>query len=245
VKGNNLLIVIVVGLAGLVGGFLLANTLNRSELSELRAEAERLKSEQASGASRGVNANLSEEEISATIAQADRKRDDFQTQRNVGIAIYRYGAMKEDSQVIRRSITVLDRAIAIRPDDYDVLLSLGNANFDVGYFEKNNESLVKARGFYERALKIQPKDPNVRTDLALTYFLQTPEDLDNSVAEFKKSLEIDPRHEKTLQFLVQALAKQSRSEEALSYLEQLRAVNPGNESISKLESMINGQQPSE
>jgi tetratricopeptide (TPR) repeat protein len=243
VKGNNLLITIVVGLAGLVAGFLLANTLNRTELSTLRAETERLKTEQASGASRGVNANLSEEEISATIAQADRKPEDFQTQRNVGIAIYRYGAMKEESQIIRRSIIVLDRAAALRPDDYDVILTLGNANFDVGYFEKNNEALVKARSFYQKALEIQPSDPNVRTDLALTYFLQTPEDFDSAVTEFKKSLQLDPRHEKTLQFLIQALAKQNKRDEASTYLEQLRAVNPGNESISNLESMIKGSQP--
>ena len=241
-KGNNLLITIVVGLVGLVAGFLLANTINRTELTTLRAENETLKTAQESGASRGVDANLSDDEISATIAQADRKPEDFQTQRNVGVAIYRYGAMQEDPQVIRRSIVVLDRAAALRPDDYDVMLSLANANFDVGYFEKNNDSLAKARDFYDRALKARPNDANVQADLALTYFLHTPQDLDNSVAEFKKALQIDPRHEKTLQFLVQALAQQNRKDEAATHLAQLRAVNPANETIAKLESMINGQQ---
>ena len=244
-KGNNLSITIIVGLVGLVAGFLLANSLNRTELSTLRAESERLKSEGAGSGSRGSGGNLTEEEINATIAQADSKPNDFQTQRNVGIAIYRYGSLKQDPSVIKRAIVVLDRAAALRPDDYDVILSLGNANFDVGYFEKNNEALAKARGFYEKALQAKPDDANIRTDLGLTYFLQTPEDFDKSVTEFKKSLEKDPRHEKTLQFLVQALAKQNKIAEAGEYLQQLRSVNPTNETIIELESLINGEQPAE
>ena len=243
-KGNNLLITIVVGLVGLAAGFLLANTLNRSELSTLRAEAERRRGEEANG-SRNLGANLSDEEINATIAQADRSPNDFQTQRNVGIAIYRYGAMKQDAEVIKRSIAVLDRAASLRPDDYDVVLTLGNANFDVGYFEKDNTALAKARELYVKALKARPNDPNVRTDLGLTYFLETPPDFSSSVEEFKKALQTDPRHEKTLQFMVQALVKQNRNEEALEYLEQLRSVNPQNESIAELLAMIDGEQPAE
>ncbi|HVF29444.1 MAG TPA: tetratricopeptide repeat protein [Pyrinomonadaceae bacterium] len=237
------MITIVVGLVGLVAGFLLANTLNRNELSTLRADNERLKTNQASGSQAGLSGTLSEDELAATIAQADRKPDDFQTQRNVGVAIYRYGATKQDAQVIKRSIAILDRAIALRPDDYDVVLSLANANFDVGYFEKDNASLVKARTLYENALKAKPDDPNVRTDLGLTYFLQTPPDLEGSVNEFKKALEKNARHEKTLQFLVQALAKQNKMSEAADYLQQLRAVNPQNESIAELQSMVSTSQP--
>jgi hypothetical protein len=49
------------------------------------------------------------------------------------------------------------------------------------------------------------------TDLGLTYFLQTPPDYENAVAEFKKSLDKNPKHEKALQYIVQALARQNKS----------------------------------
>jgi tetratricopeptide (TPR) repeat protein len=241
VDRNNILIIIVAALAGLVAGFLLANSVNRNELSTLRAENESLKSGRPDAGAQNTQSTLTEEEIAATIARADQRPDDFQTQRSVGVAIYRYGAMKEDAKLIRRSIQILDRAVSLSPGDYDVILTLGHANFDVGYFEKNNESLARARTFYQKALAMKPNDPDVQTDMGLTYFLETPQDLENSVAEFRKSLASNPKHEKTLQFIVQALAKQNKISEASNYLDQLRTVNPRNESITELASMLAAQ----
>jgi len=234
-------IALVAALAGAAVGFVLANSINRSELSTLRAENERLKS--ATPTTGDSKNELTEEEISATIAQADSKPGDFDTQRNVGLAIYRYGAMKQDEKIVRNSVKILERATKLRPDDYDVILSLGNAYFDVGYFGKDNESLANARTFYGKALAAKPDNPDVMTDLGLTYFLQTPPDYENAVAEFKKSLDKNPKHEKALQYTVQALARQNKSGEASEYLDRLRAVNPKNQSIGELTSMLSGSQP--
>jgi tetratricopeptide (TPR) repeat protein len=243
VNRNNLLIVIVAALAGIVAGFLLANTMNRKELTTLRAENESLKGGRSDASGQNAKGTLTEQEIASTLARADEHPDDFQTQRNVGIAIYRYAAMKQDSGLIGRSIEVLDRALALEPDDYDVILSLGHANFDVGYFDKNNDALRRARTLYEKALILKPNDPDVRTDLGLTYFLETPPAFESSVAEFRKSLASNPKHEKTLKFIVQALAKQNNIAEASEYLDRLRSVNPKNEAITELASMIANQQP--
>ena len=95
----------------------------------------------------------------------------------------------------------------IEPDDYDVVLSLGNAYFDVGYFGKENEALQKAREYYYKGTCMQTRRCRLRTDLGLTYFLQTPPDYRSAVAEFEKSLADDPKHEKTLQFSCQTLVK--------------------------------------
>jgi tetratricopeptide (TPR) repeat protein len=240
---TNKLLIIVAALAGLVAGFLLANTINRNEMTTLRAENESLKSSGANAGTQGPNTDLTQEEIDATLARADQRPDDFQTQRSIGIAIYRYGAMKQDATVIERSIRVLDRAAALKPDDYDVILTLGHANFDVGYFNKNNEALKRARDLYIKVLAVKPNDVDVRTDLGLTYFLETPPNFDGSVAEFRKSLATDPKHEKTLQFIIQALARQGKYADASTYLEQLRAVNPKNELLGELASMIANPQP--
>jgi tetratricopeptide (TPR) repeat protein len=241
-NGRTAVFVLLGALGGLVAGFLIANSINRNELSTLRAENDRLKT-QSPQTAKDTRSDLTDEEINATIARADQNPNDFDTQRNVGVAIYRYGAMKQDEKLIRQSVRILERAVSLRPDDYDVILSIANANFDVGYFSKDNDSLASARNFYSKALAVKPENVDVRTDLGLTYFLQTPPDYDSASGEFKKSLEKNPKHEKTLQFMVQTLIKQNRSSEAQEYLERLRAVNPKNESIGELTAMLATSQP--
>jgi tetratricopeptide (TPR) repeat protein len=242
-NGRTNFFIFIAAVLGLAAGFILANSINRNELSVLRAENERLKTEGPVGTNPDAKAALTEDEINATIAKADQAPNDFDMQRNIGVAIYRYGAMKQDEKLIRQSVRILNRAATLRPEDYDVILSLANANFDVGYFTKDNASLTSAREFYGKALAEKPENVDVRTDLGLTYFLQDPPDLENAVAEFKKALDKNPKHEKTLQFMVQALIKQSKSAEASEYLERLRSVNPKNESLGELTSLLSGFQP--
>ena len=243
-NGRTTFFIFIAAVLGLTAGFILANSINRNELSVLRAENERLKTEGGAGVNPdGKAGSLTEDEIDATIAKADQSPNNFDIQRNIGVAIYRYGAMKQDEKLIRQSVRILDRAAALRPDDFDVILSLANANFDVGYFSKDNDALAKARNFYSKALVSKPENVDIRTDLGLTYFLQNPPDLDNAVSEFKKSLDTNPKHEKTLQFMVQTLIQQNKSTEASEYLERLRAVNPKNESIGELTAMLSGTQP--
>lgn len=239
---QTILIIIVAALGGLVGGFLLANAINRNEITTLRAEYERLKS-QPNAASNSSSTELSDEEIAATIQRADQNPNDFQIQRSHGIALYRYAAMKQNVDLLQQSARILERAASLQPNDYDVIIGLGNAHFDIGYFSKNNESLAKAREIYTKGLAMKPGDVEVRTDVGLTYFLETPPNLESAAAEFRKSLEKNPRHEKTLQFLVETLAKQNKTSEAAEYLDKLRSVNPQNQSIAELNSLIVNAQP--
>jgi len=239
---RNFLIAIIAGVVGLVAGFIFSNSINRNEISSLRSENELLKSDPAASAKRADN-ELTSEEIQATVKRADASPADFQTQRNVGVAIYRYAVMKQDTELLQHAIRIMERAIALRPDDYDVSLSLGNAYFDVGYFGKNNDAFAQARKFYTKVLAVKPNNADVLVDVGLSYFLQTPPDYELALREFRRSLEIDPKHERTLQFAVQALIKQNKSAEASEHLERLRTVNPQNESIGELTSMLANAQP--
>ena len=238
---------IAAGLAGLVAGFLLANAVNRNEISTLRAETEQLRKNGATAPTAQTNSSttLSDEEINATIQRADQNATDFQTQRSHGIALYKYGAMKQDVKLLQQSIRILDRAMSLKSDDYDVTITLGNAHFDIGYFSKDNESLAKAREVYAKGLAARPGDVDVQTDVGLTYFLETPPNLDMAAREFKKSLDKNPNHEKTLQLMIQTLAKQSKTSEANEYLDKLRTLNPGSSSIAELSDMITNPKPTE
>ncbi len=242
-NGRRFLIALIAFAAGVVGGFLLANSINRNELLTLRAENDGLKSERATGSGSDAKMSLTDEEIAATVARADQNPGDLQIQRSHGIALYRYGAIKQDQALLQQSVRILERAATLEPKDYDVIVGLGNANFDIAYFAKNNDGFVKAREFYAKALAIKPNDVDVRTDVGLTYFLETPPDLERSVVEFRKSLTANPKHEKTLKFIVEALIRQNKSTEAAEYLEKLRVVNPRNESIAELTSMLAQTQP--
>ena len=178
------------------GGFLLANALNRNELNTIRAEIERLKNSSPQDKS---EVSLSDEEIRQKIAEADKNPENFNFQKNLGLALYRYATMKQDAQLLAEVARLLTRANQKDEKDYEVLITLGNCYFDIGYIKKNNENLTKAREFYQKALTQKPNDVDVRTDLGLTYFLVNPPETDKALAEFQKSLQTNPKHEKTLQ----------------------------------------------
>ena len=229
-RSSSIWIAIVAGIVCFVAGFSFANYLNRSELTSLRGEAERLKTAQTSEASQ---LTLTDEEISAKLAEAEQNSSNFAFQKNLGLGLYRYGAIKQDKAVIEKALPVLVRAYGLDSSDYDVIVGLGNAYYDIGYFGKDNGSLERSRQFYNRALEKRPEDIEVRTDLGLTYFLQDPPDYDTAIAEFEKSLAIDPKHEKTLSFAALALKRQNK--ETTKYSDVLRSVNPNSPTLREID----------
>jgi tetratricopeptide (TPR) repeat protein len=224
-------------LAAFAGGFLLANALNRSEIEKLRSENSRLSSSDRT-ADKSSDTALSDDEIKAKISQADSDPTNFQYQRNLGIALYRYASMKQDTRLLAEATRIIDRAAALKQDDRELIVARGNAHFDTGLVKKDNSELETARGCYEQALKLKADDSDVQTDLGLTYFLFDPPDIERAVSDFKKSIAIDPRHEKSLVFLIQALSKQQKSDEAKQYLAKLKSINPNNEALAGLTSLV-------
>jgi len=75
------------------------------------------------------------------------------------------------------------------PTDAVTRVQLANMYFDAGRFQEAAE-------WYEAALKIHPKDVNASTDLGIAYYYMN--DPDKALAQFDRSLAIDPAHAKTL-----------------------------------------------
>ena len=75
------------------------------------------------------------------------------------------------------------------PTDAVTRVQLGNMYFDAGRFPE-------AVDWYQQALKITPKDVNASTDLGIAYYYMN--DPDKALAQFERSLAIDPAHAKTL-----------------------------------------------
>ena len=221
-----------------VGGFLLANSINRGEITILRGENERLKTTGQPDQGNGDDLTLSNQEIEQKLAEAEQNAGNFQYQRNLGLALYRYSAMKQDPELVDKAIPVLERANTLNSSDHDVIVGLANAYFDKGYLRKDNASFETSRTFYAKALAQKPNDKEVRTDLGLTYFLYQPPDYTAAADNFKQSLKIDPKHEKSLQFLIQALVKNGRNEEASKYFATLRSINPSNPTLQEFASLL-------
>lgn len=213
---------------------MLANALNRNELNSLRAENERSKNTQNTSRQNETENALSDEEIRQKISEADRNPKNFAFQKGLGLALYRYASVKQDTKLLEEVARLLNRANEIDSKDYDVIVALGNLYFDVGYFKKNNEDFYKAREFYQKALVQKPNDTDVRTDFGLTFYLTDPPETDKAIAEFQKSLQTNSKHEKTLQVLTQALISQNKAAEAERYLALLREVNQNNENLPEL-----------
>jgi len=75
------------------------------------------------------------------------------------------------------------------PRDARVRIELGNVYFD-------SERFADASRWYEAALAIEPSNVNASTDLGISYYYMNQPD--RALAQFQRSLEIDPLHTKTL-----------------------------------------------
>lgn len=228
-----------------IGGFILANGLNRSEMDKLRAESASLQKASNTGQER-INSNrntsddisLSEEEIKQKIAEAENSPKNFEFQKKLGIGLYKYAAMKRDNALLTDAEKLLNRANQLDSRDYDVTVALGNLNFDLGFFKNEYERFEKARKYYESALMQKPDDVEVRTEIGMTYLLQNPSDTRKAISELQRSLEKDPNHEKSLYFLTQAFLKEGNDAEAEKTLGKLKEINPETPSLEEVRNQL-------
>jgi tetratricopeptide (TPR) repeat protein len=221
------------------GGFLLANALNKSELDILKAENERLKNIQNEDNESESEFTLAAEEIRKRIEEADLNPANIAFQKNLGIALYRYAIIKRDADLLDDVSRLLERVYKTENRDYETIVTLGNIYSDIGYYKKENEKFAKAREYYREALEQKPNDIDIRTYYGLTYFYETPPETEKALMEFQKSIKDDPKHEKTLQALTEALLSQNKNEEAERYLSKLREVNRDNPAINELSTQLN------
>jgi tetratricopeptide (TPR) repeat protein len=236
-RGKLILFTLIGVLIGFIAGFLVANSINRSEINNLKSDVGKTNSADLPSQD-STKETLSTEEIRAKINEADENPENLTYQKNLGLALYRYGAIKNDPEIIAQAARLLDRAIKLSPDDVDLIIGSGNAWFDIGYIKKDNQSFEKARSLYEKVLSNKPNDVGVRTDLGMTYFLETPPNDQKAVEEFRRSLAVDPKNEKALEFIVQSYSRLGDAENARKYLSMLKEANPSNPAIAGLSSQI-------
>ena len=229
-----------------IGGFLLANALNRKELENLRGEVGRLKNPSQSTVENNSEPSLSEEEIRQKIEEADKNPENIDYQKGLGMALYRYASMKQEPRWLKDIARLLSRVYEKNPKDYNAIISLGNIYFDIAETgagssvsdEEKNQALEKSREFYQKALEMNPNDAAIRTEMGMTYLLENPPKNDKAIGEFQKSLQISPKNEKALENMTRAFLNSGKTKEAEEFLGKLKEVHPQNSSIPDLDARL-------
>jgi tetratricopeptide (TPR) repeat protein len=213
---------------GFLLGFFIANSVSQnfaSTAAPATASARPLGPEEASAdlppnhPDIGASASASAAEQAAT-EKAGRAPQDFAAQFEAGKIFY-------DSKKYEQAALYLERALAINPQDVEALTLMGNTKYD-------SQDYVAAADFYERALAVKPDDPNIRTDFGLTFFLRRPPDPERAIAEYRKSLAIDPKHELSWQNLAAAAVYMKDKPTANEALDKLASINPQNPALGSL-----------
>lgn len=153
-------------------------------------------------------------EAQGAMSKADAAPKDFAAQVKAGEVFYNLHDYK-------KAALYLDRALAIKPADFDALVLAGNNRYDDKDFEG-------AARFYERALAVNPNSPDVRTDYGNTFYMRTPPDFDRAIAEYRKSVAVDPRHANSWKNIASAAIQKRDRAAAAEAVERLAAVEPNN-----------------
>lgn len=233
---NTLAYIVVAAVAGFVAGFWLANSINRAAVNTPAPGT--LAAGLTPSPAASPTDDLSAQEIRDKILEADQNPSNLKFQKDLGIGLYQYGAMKRDVGLLTESVRILDRARMLNEKDAEILVALGNAYFDIGFFRKDAVSFQKARDTYTKALDLKPGDPDVSTDLGITYYLQQPPDLNKAAIELARVSAANPNHERSLQFLIKVYVAQNKREEAQRTLARLKTLNPNNSALDELESEV-------
>lgn len=225
---DNILFGIVGLLAGLIIGFMFANSVNKGAIATTATPAGTTQNgplpEGHPNVPGSQQSMANAPEVQAAIDKAKAEPDNFDAQ--VKAAEFYYQIQRFDG-----AIEFLKRANQLKPDDYDVVVHLGNASFDSDKYDD-------AEKWYTQALSKKPDDVNVRTDLGLVFMFREPANYDRAIQEFKRSLEYNPNHPQTLQNLTVAYTKKGDSAGASATLAKLETIDKSNPAIARLRSDI-------
>jgi tetratricopeptide (TPR) repeat protein len=228
---DNILFGIVGLLAGLIIGFMFANSVNKGALASTAMPATAQTGNlppghpdvppgSATGSTGQSQMGATAPQVQAAIEKAKAEPTNFDAQ--VKAAELYYQIQRFDG-----AIEFLKKANELQPENYDVLVQLGNANFDSDLYEV-------AEKWYEAALVKKPDQAEVRTDYGLTFMFRDKPDYDRAINEFNRAISADPNQVQAIQNLTVAYTKKGDAARAKASLEKLTRLDPSNTAIAKL-----------
>lgn len=228
---DNILYAITGIIAGLIIGFLFANSYMRSELATGNVSA-------ATAMPSNSNMPVGHPDISGQ-QQSSPISPDFQPAIDTAKANpTNFEAQMKAAELLNQSekydeaIEFLKVANKLKPDDYETIVNLGNVSFDSGKFDE-------AEKWYLVALEKKNDDTNVRTDLGLSFVFREKPNYDRAIQEFNVVLEQNPNHIQALQNSIVAYLKKGDALKAKENLAKLESVDPKNRALPSLKEQLN------
>jgi tetratricopeptide (TPR) repeat protein len=134
-------------------------------------------------------------------------------------------------QQLKAAAEAAARAADQSPKDFDAQVKAAATYMDADEYEK-------ATGFLQRATELQPENLDVRSELAVAYFMHDPPQGDKAVAELRRNLQTDPNHLPSLHNLTRMLVDLGKLDEAEATLAKLEKVKPDYEQLPQLRAEI-------
>ena len=229
---QNILFTIIGLLAGFIGGFVLANSLNRSSalqnpVAQIPSGAPNNPQIQSADIKENPNGAMVPQ-VAETLEKADKEPKNFAAQ-------IQAGQMYARIQNTAKANEYLQRAVEAHQDKFEDLATLGNGFFDLKNFEE-------AEKWYAKALEKNPDDVDVRTDLGSTFMERANPDIERAIKEYQTSLAKNPNHENTLFNLTIALTRKGDTGGAQQTLEKLEKINPISPMLANLKQRLSANQ---
>jgi tetratricopeptide (TPR) repeat protein len=246
-KKSNLMSAVLGLVAGLIIGFMGANSINKSAYEVQPATPPSANAPNSNpalpkdhppiGTSAGEQAPNAQggprPEVAAAIEKARAQPQNYEAQMTAADLYYQIQRFDEAAKFY-------EAAAKLKPSEVEPMIKAGNAYFDDAQMAAKNDDnrtatprFVLAEKWYTQALQKEPRNITVRTDLGLTFFLREPPELERAIREYKTALSIDPNHEITLQNLTVAYKAGGDQANYQATLEKLKKVNPGNPVVMK------------
>lgn len=166
-------------------------------------------------------------QVAQTIERAKSNPRDFDAQRDAATVFYQIGRNTE-------TVEYLEKAHDIDPMRFSELKA--DAFIAQHYFEQKKYG--ESETWFNRAIKADPGEADLYVALAETYVQREPPSPDKAIEQIQLALKIAPRNGHALRHLIEAYALKKNARGAEEALNQLKAADPSNDGISKLESMI-------
>lgn len=216
-------------LLGFILGYMLTNNFNQRALAPAPAASEPPPAglAQAPPGGPAQNPQADPQALDQAQQQAAAKPNDYDAQFQAGEVFYQAWRYDEAAKYY-------EKASQLRPDSTVPMIALGNNHFDHAARFQANDRWPLAEKWYAAALAKDSKNVNARTDLGLTFFFREPPDYDRALKEFRKSLELNPQHEPTLQNMAALYIKKNDKATAQDFLSKLEKLNPQNPALNAL-----------
>ncbi len=159
-------------------------------------------------------------EAQKAMEKADRTPKEFDAQLSAAQVFY-------NLQDYKKAALYLDRALALKPQNFDALVLMGNTKYD-------DKDFTGAATFYEQALAVNANSPDVRTDFGNTFFMRTPPDYDRALAEYRKSVALDPSHVNSWKNIASAGLRKGDRTIVSEAIERLATISPQNPELPAL-----------